>query len=374
MSTIENTYSRGRRLVVERPFAAVVIFIAVLLVGDFVLGLLTGRIPLSRVGSLAWDGLMRGLIIGLAGIGLSMTYSILNFANFSHGDYITTGAFSGWAVTYLLASTGTEYADEIGDLILVGAAGQVFGGGLGISIATTPIAILLGLVVAGVFTIALSLLIDRVVYRPMRNAEGISLLIASVGVAFALRYLIVFVFTTKNRGTTALQEVPQWNLWLWDGPVTISAHDLTLVVATIGLMLGVHLLLQRTKLGKAMRAMADNEDLAQITGIPTERVIRWTWIIGGGLTGIAGYLMVLWTGTIDFQFGWLLLLLIFAAVILGGIGSVYGAIAGGVVIGLTMSLAVIWIPSAFARAAAFAIMILILLFKPQGIFAGRTTA
>ena len=374
MDGVTNTYNRSRDFVLENPMGAVVGLIVVFVLGDFLIGIATGRILLSRVGSLVWDGLMRGLIIGLAGIGLSMTYSILNFANFSHGDYITSGAFMGWAVTYLIAGFGTEATEAIGSLLLVGAGGDVFGGALGISIATTPLAILLGLIVACLGTIGLALFIDRFVYRPMRNEGGITLLITSVGVAFALRYLIVFVFSTKNRGTTAAQNVPEVSLNLLDGTVSVTAHDLTLLVATLGLMGGVHLLLQRTKLGKAMRAMADNEDLALITGIPTEQVIRWTWIIGGGLTGVAGYLMVMWRGTIDFQFGWLLLLLIFAAVILGGIGSIYGAILGGVIIGLTMNLSILWIPSAFARASAFAIMILILLFRPEGLFAGRTTA
>ncbi|MFC7046665.1 branched-chain amino acid ABC transporter permease [Halobacteriaceae archaeon GCM10025711] len=314
---------------------------------------------------------MRGLIIGLAGIGLSMTYSILNFANFSHGDYVTSGAFAGWSATYLLAGLGKENAVS---LFLIGAGGTVFGGALGISVVTTPLAVVAGLLFAGAATIALSLFIDRVVYRSLREAGGISLLITSVGIAFALRYLIVFVFTTTKRGTTSLQDIPVWSVPLVDGTVNVNAHDLTLLVFTVVLMLGVHLLLQRTKLGKSMRAMADNADLARVTGIPTERVVRWTWIIGGGLAGVAGYLLVLWTGTLDFQFGWLLLLPIFAAVILGGIGSIYGAILGGLVIGLTWDLSILWIPSDFARASAFGIMILILLFRPQGLFAGRMTA
>ncbi|RBI63836.1 branched-chain amino acid ABC transporter permease [halophilic archaeon] len=369
--SVTDTYSRGRSLVGERPLVVLVGAFAVLLLLDFANRLLFGDLLLSDVGSLVWDGLMRGLIIGLAGIGLSMTYSILNFANFSHGDYITSGAFSGWAVTYLVAGFGEAPWPS---LLLVGAGGSVYASALGITAATTPLAVLAGLVVAGLGTIVLALAIDRVVYRPMRDAGGISLLITSVGVAFVLRYLIVFVFSTANRGTTASLSIQEWSVPFFDGTVGVSAHDLTLLVATVGLMLGVHLLLQRTKLGKAMRAMADNEDLARITGIPTERVVRWTWIIGGGLTGVAGYLMVLWTGTIDFQFGWLLLLPIFAAVILGGIGSIYGAILGGIVIGLTWNLAIIWIPGEFGRAAAFGMMILILLFKPQGLFAGRTTA
>ncbi|MFA1611995.1 branched-chain amino acid ABC transporter permease [Halobellus rubicundus] len=312
---------------------------------------------------------MRGLVIGLAGIGLSMTYSILNFANFAHGDYITAGAFSGWATTYLVAGLGRA---DVGALLLVGAGGSVFGGTLGINVVGTPLAIVAGIVVAGVTTVALALFVDRTVFKPIRDETGITLLITSVGVAFALRYLMQFVFGSSVRGTTA--QPPSLSLYFVDGAVRINAHDVALVVVAGGLMLGIHLLLQLTKLGKAMRAMADNEDLAQITGIPTERVVRAVWVIGGGLTGIAGYMFILWKGTLGFNDGWLLLLLIFAAVILGGIGSIYGAIVGGLAIGLTASVSIIWIPSAFARAAAFFVMIVLLLVKPEGIFSGRSTA
>ena len=368
---IADTYSDGRRYVVDRPFALVVGLLVILLAVDFVDGLATGRIAVSDVATLVWDGLMQGLVVGLAGIGLSMTYSILNFANFAHGDYITGGAFSGWAVTYLLAGLGRA---DVGSLLLIGAGGSVFGGALGIGVTATPVAVLGGLVIAGLFAVVLALVIDRLVYRSMRDQEGISLLIASVGVAFALRYLIAFVFTTENRGVTDAGGVPEVRGYLLDGFVTVSAHDATLLVVAVGLMLSVHFLLQRTKLGTAMRAMADNEDLARVTGIPTERVVRATWVIGGALTGVAGYMFVLWKGTIGFNDGWLLLLLVFAAVILGGIGSVYGAIIGGLVIGLTSSLSVLWIPSDFARAAAFFVMILVLIFRPEGLFQGRSTA
>jgi len=119
-----------------------------------------------------------------------------------------------------------------------------------------------------------------------------------------------------------------------------------------------------------MRAMADNKDLALVTGIPAERVVTATWIIGGGLAGASGYLYVLLRGTIQFDFGWLLLLLIFAAVILGGIGSVYGAIAGGLVIGIVFTTSTVWIPSDFNQAAAFAVMITMLLLRPEGLFGG----
>ena len=366
---IAETYSRGRQLAFGRPFEIVVALASVLLLGNLLVGLATGDIRFSNVGGLVRDGVMRGLVIGLAGIGLSMTYSILNFANFAHGDYITAGAFSGWATTYAVAGLGRA---DIGSLLLVGAGGSVFGGSLGLGVTGTPLAVLLGLVVAGGAAILLALGVDRLVFRPIRDESGITLLITSIGVAFALRYLIQFVFGSDVRGTTA--QPPAVPLYFVDGVVRVNAHDAALVVVAGGLMLGVHLLLQRTKLGKAMRAMADNEDLARVTGIPTERVVRSTWIIGGGLTGVAGYMFVLWKGTLGFNDGWLLLLLIFAAVILGGIGSIYGAIIGGLVIGLTASLSVLWIPSDFSRAAAFVVMIVILLVRPQGVFAGRATA
>ncbi|WP_256300270.1 branched-chain amino acid ABC transporter permease [Haloarchaeobius salinus] len=368
-----STYDRGRNLLVEKPMTVVLGAIAVLLVLDLFRQLAVGDITIARVLNLVLDGLFRGLVIGLAGIGLSMTYSILNFANFAHGDYITAGAFSGWATTYIIAG-GFGSSANIGSLALVGAGGSVFGGALGINAVQTPLAVIAGLIVSGLFTIVLALAIDKLIFKPIRGSGGIPLLITSVGVAFALRYLIQFVFDSGTRGTTNTGTLPGIRPYFIDGTVSLTAHDAMLVIVAGGLMLGVHILLQRTKLGKAMRAMSDDESLARITGIATERVIRATWIIGGGLTGVSGFMFVLWKGTLSWNDGWLLLLLIFAAVILGGIGSVYGAIAGGLIIGVTASTAVIWIPSGFARAAAFAVMILVLVVRPQGIFSGRSTA
>jgi branched-chain amino acid transport system permease protein len=367
---VSESLARGRNLLGPNTGVYIIGAVLVVLFLDLVRQLLTGELDGARLGIIVKDGLMRGLVIGLAGIGLSMTYSILNFANFAHGDYITSGAFAGWATTYLIAGDFGNKA-TLGSLLLVGAGGSAFGGALGIGAWTSPVAVFVGLLVAGGFTVALALGVDRYVFKPIRDRSGITLLITSIGVAFALRYLILFVFGGSKRGVTTSQ--PDYTIPIGSG-ITVGTHDVALFVVASSLMLGVHLLMQGTKLGKAMRAMADNEDLARVTGIPTERVVRYTWIIGGGLTGVAGYMFVLWKGTLGFFDGWLLLLLIFAAVILGGIGSIYGAIAGGLVIGLTANLAIVWIPSAFGRAAAFSVMIVILLVKPQGLFAGRATA
>ena len=370
---VSDSYERGREFLIEDPIRAALVIVFVVLALDLVRQLAVGQTQFSEFGVLLKDGLMRGLFFGLAGIGLSMTYSILNFANFAHGDLITGGAFGGVAATYVIAGGfGTEAA--LGSLLLVGAGGSVFGAALGIGVATSPLAVLVGVVVAAVASIALALIIDRFVYKPIRDRSGITLLITSIGVAFALRYLIVFVFGPSRRGVTDPSGIPSVAVPVIDETVNVDLHEVSLLVVAVVLMLGLHFLLQRTRLGKAMRAMADNEDLARITGIPTERVVRFTWIIGAGLAGVAGYMFVLWNETLHwFQF-WSLLLPVFAAVILGGIGSVYGAIAGGLVIGFVMSLSVVWIPTGLSRAAAFLIMIAVLLVRPEGIFAGRSTA
>jgi branched-chain amino acid transport system permease protein len=366
---IANEYSRGRELIAAQPGILLVAGIAIALTLDVIRQLMTGQIDASYLFVLVWRGLVNGLVIGLAGIGLSMTYSILNFANFAHGDYITSGAFAGWGAAWVVAGLGVA---DVGTLLLLGLGGGIYASQLGTSVVGAPLAIVLGILVAGAGAVVLALVVDRLVYRPMRGEGGITLLIASIGVAFILRYLIVFVFGTQTVSVAVTP--PSFKPTIMGLNLSFGYHEITLIVVSLALMVGVHLLLQRTKLGKAMRAMSDNEDLARVTGIPTERVINWTWIIGAALSGVAGFLLILEAGTIAYNRGWLLLLLIFAAVILGGIGSIYGAMAGGVIIGLTQTLTLIWIPSDFTKAAAFALMILILLVRPQGLFAGRSTA
>ncbi|THE63045.1 branched-chain amino acid ABC transporter permease [Salinadaptatus halalkaliphilus] len=342
--------------------------IAVLIL-DLIRLVVTGGLPLGRLWAYVWNGIVDSLYIGLAAIGLSMTYSILRFANFSHGDLVTTGAFSGWTAAYLVGGLGVA---ELSSRLLLRADGGAQPGSVGMDVLSAPLAIVVGLIVAAIITIGVALAIDRLVYKRLRDAGGIPLLIASVGVALALRYLIAFFYTTETRGVVASAPQPEAPGFL---PMeTINLHEATLVISALTLILGIHLLLQYTKLGKSMRAMSDNKDLALITGIPTERVIFATWVIGSGLAGVAGYLIVLDRGQITINLGWFLLLLIFAAVILGGIGSIYGALAGSLVIGLTINLSLVWIPADMNEIAAFTLMILVLIFKPDGLFGGVETA
>jgi len=353
----------------EQLFEAVLVAVVALFLLDLVRRLATGTVRASTVTTFLWEGAVFGTAIGLAGIGLAMTYSILTFANFAHGDMVTAGAFGGWVATFVLVGFG-EISLEV--LVLVGQPADV-SSDLAISVANTPFAILAGFLVAVGATAGLALFIDRVVFRPMRDQSGVALLIASVGVALALRHLIQFFFQPTTPPVTYGGGIPSASIPVGAESVTVGAHQVTLVVVSGLLMVGVHVLLQYTKLGTAMRAMADNEDLARVTGIPTERVVVYTWLVGGGLTGAAGFLLALEQGFLSLTLGWDLLLLIFAAVILGGIGSVYGAIAGGLVIGIVSQLSLVWFPAEFTEVAAFVFMIAVLLVRPSGLFGGVTS-
>jgi len=363
--------NRALTAVRDRPLLVVFAAIVLVLTLDLLRRLLTGAVGTHDLATYLWNGAVLGLSIGLAGMGLAMTYSILSFANFAHGDLVTSGAVAGWIAAFLVAGWG-DFAAEA--LVHLGGPFPLNTNTLGISVTSTPVAIVVGLVVAAVATAVLAVVVDRVVYKPMRDQSGISLLIASVGVALAIRYLLVFTFQAGRRGLTAGQQTPSFSVPIGGGTISVNAHQLTLVVVAALLMLGTHLVLRHTKLGTAMRAMADNENLARVTGIPTERVVLTTWLLGGALTGAAGYLIALERGTLTMDFGWLLLLLIFAAVILGGIGSVYGAMVGGIVIGVSSRLSLVWLPESFIVVAAFLVMIAMLLVRPSGLMGGVRTA
>ena len=203
---VTESLSDGRELLTGRAGTAMLVAFCVLLVVDLALklaavevGFLGGALAFGSLTSNAWTGIVVGLTLGLGGIGLSMTYSILTFANFSHGDLLTLGGFSGWGVAYLIAGWGAVPASI---LVLVRPGGAGSPGEIGAHITQTPGAIIVGLVFAAVFTAIAAVVLDRIVYRPMRDRSGIALLIASIGVALALRYVIVFFYGCVRWPTT----------------------------------------------------------------------------------------------------------------------------------------------------------------------------
>ncbi|MAG13635.1 MAG: amino acid ABC transporter permease [Spirochaetales bacterium] len=295
-------------------------------------------------------GIVLGSIISLGAIGLSLIYGILNFANFAHGEFMAGGAY----ITFFLIS---------GPLAWIGVPDTTFGS------LSFGWRLLISFPISMAAVGGLAIFIDRALYRKLRRkgAGRVMLAMSALGASFIIRMIILIIW-----GPDFLFYRPgvlRPALMLPFG-IKIRPDQLVILVAVMVLVFALHLFLQRTKLGKAMRATADNMDLALISGINIERIIVITWIIGGGLAAAAGILYA-----VDVQLhpalGWNFLLPLFAATILGSIGNIYGAFVGGLIIGIIQQLSTAIILPTYKPAVAFLIMIIILLIKPQGIFGKR---
>jgi len=285
-------------------------------------------------------GIVVGSIYALGAIGVSLVFGNLRFANFAHGALMTLGAYIALELVLL---TGLP------------------------PLAALPVAMALtGLAAVG---------LDRLFLKPFRAAPSILSLIASIGIALMLRSAIQLVW-----GVDMASFSPggiQMPMRFFDGTVRIAPKHLVIVGAALVLMLSLHLMLTRTKIGKAMRATADNPELARLTGIDTERVTMATWMIAGGLAAAAGVLLGMDTQVTP-TMGFHVLLPVFAAAILGGIGQPYGAMLGGLIIGIAQEMVAFpWIGGAplispsYKEGVAFALMVLILIVRPAGLLRGR---
>ena len=282
-------------------------------------------------------GLVLGSIYALGAIGISLIFGVLRFAHFAHGDMMTLGAYL--ALTLVLWLGWSPY---------------------------------LALPFAMVGTVAFAVGIDRCFYKPLRQRPTIVLLIASFGIALMLRAFIPFVWGPNSQIYAKGLELPL----IFEGLRVMERH-IYIVALTFVLVIALHLFLTRTKPGKAMRALSDDPDLARISGIDTERTIVWTWVIGGCLAAAGGVFLGMDT-QITTLIGWNMLLPMFAAAILGGVGKPYGAVAGGMVIGMAEELSAYpligttsLLEPTYKSAVAFAIMVAMLLWRPSGLFRGR---
>jgi branched-chain amino acid transport system permease protein/neutral amino acid transport system permease protein len=226
--------------------------------------------------------------------------------------------------------------------------------------------VLLAFIPAIVVSAALAILIDRAVYRPLRQrgATSITRFIASVGVAWALRGLIYIIwgadFHFYTPGVRPMLDLPF-------GGIRLRTDEVFIIVVAGLTAAGTYFFLTRTKMGKALRAISDNPDLARVAGISTDRMIVWAWALAGTLIAIAGVLYGIET-QLRPEMGWLFLLPLFAAIILGGQGSITGAAVGGLVLGIAQQVSTAWLKPTYKPAVAFMIMVLALLFRPPGIF------
>lgn len=277
-----------------------------------------------------------------------MTYRILNFANFSHGDIMSLGAFLALASLALLRGLGIPDS-PFGPLS--------FG-----------LPMVLAFFIALLLTALAAIIIDRILYRRLRRTGPIILLIAAVGMAFCLRNIIQFIWGPQPqyyiKAIQIARKIPLLG-------IRIKPDEIFIIIVVALLVIGLHFFLQKTKMGKAMRAASDNMELARVSGIDTEKVIRWTWAIAAALAAAGGILVGIEDKFITPDMGWQMLLPIFAAVILGGIGNPYGAMAGGMIIGLSGEISTAFISTAYKPAVAFIIMVIVLIIKPRGLFGTR---
>jgi neutral amino acid transport system permease protein len=285
---------------------------------------------------LAINGIAVGSIIALAAVGLTLSLGILRLPNFAHGEFLTIGAY----LTFV-ANTSP----------LIGGQG---------------LNVWLAMALAVIGTVLVILVCEKLIWSVMRNRRTTSttVMIISIGLSLFLRNAIIFIWGGENQAYN-LPVAPALNIF----GLRVVFFDIVVVALTAIAIVVLHVILQYTKVGKAMRALADDLDLSRVTGINVDRVVIWTWILAGGFTAIGGGMYGLITAVRP-NMGWFLILPIFASVILGGIGNPYGAILGALIIGIAQEMSTYWLPSEYKLAVALIIMVLVLLFRPQGLFRG----
>lgn len=289
------------------------------------------------------NGLTVGGVYALIALGYTMVYGILELINFAHGEIYMLGAYLGIIFFAFFTAAGlTSYS--------------------------LTLSLVLTLVLSVAFCSAYGFTMERVAYRPLRNAPRLSPLISAIGVSIFLQnYVMLTQGATDKVFPHLFGEVG----FTFAG-ARITYLQISIIVLCCLLMLFLHLYVARTKMGKAMRAVAQDKVMASLVGINIESVISVTFIIGSGLAAVAGIMVAMYYGLVNYSIGYIAGIKAFTAAVLGGIGSIPGAMFGGIFLGLVESLGASYISSEYKDAYAFAVLIVVLLIKPSGIF-GKTT-
>ncbi|HEY6423757.1 MAG TPA: branched-chain amino acid ABC transporter permease [Pseudonocardiaceae bacterium] len=290
----------------------------------------------SKVLRVLVDGIRFGLVIGITGVGLSLIFGTTGLTNFAHGELVTIGAVVAWTLNVTFG------------LQLVWA---------------TLLAIVAGAAVGAAN--------DLGIWRPMRlrRAGLIAQLVISIGLALVLRYLVLIYYGSRSESFADYTHQVERNY----GIISITDKDVATIGISLAVLVGIALLLQRTRIGKAMRAVSDNRDLAASSGINVERVVLFVWVLAGALAALGGVLFGLseLAGTVQYEMGFNLLLLMFAGVILGGLGTAYGALVGCLIVGVLVQVAAEIIPVDLKYLGGLAVLIIILVIRPQGLLGSR---
>ena len=284
------------------------------------------------------NGVTLGAVYGLIAIGYTMVYGIIGMINFAHGEIFMIGAFVS-IIGFTLIGTGLW----------------------------APLAIVIVLVAAVLFTAAYGWTIERIAYRPLRGSTRLAPLISAIGVSITLQNYVQLAQGAKIK---TMQPIISGGFVLIDSEdftVTLSYLQIFIIVLTVTLMAGFSLLIARTPLGRAQRASEQDRAMAELVGVNTDRTISWTFVIGASLAAVAGLMVTLYYGVVDFYIGFLAGLKAFTAAVLGGIGSLPGAMLGGLLIGLIESMWSAYFSIEYKDVAAFSVLVLVLIFRPAGL-------
>ena len=288
------------------------------------------------------NGLTLGSVYALIALGYSMVYGILKLLNFAHGEVYMFGAFIGYFVLSALGGASSP-SIPVAPLLVIMFLAAMLGAGL------------------------LGVVIERFAYRPLRNAPRIAPLISAIGVSFFLQASALLLFTAQFRTYDTPQLIDPTEHRVDAGPLHISLTRILVIVSTIGLMIALTLLVSRTRLGKAMRAVSYDREAAAMMGIDPDKVIVATFFIGSALAGAAGVMFGLVFERVFHLMGFTAGLKGFTAAVIGGIGNIPGAMLGGLIIGLAESFSTGYISSTFQNLIVFGILIVILLVRPTGL-------
>jgi branched-chain amino acid transport system permease protein len=288
------------------------------------------------------NGLITGCIYALIALGYTMVYGVLKLLNFAHGDVYMVGAYIGYFVI------------------------QWFGGPNHLSI-PVPLLVVLMLIIAGTGTGVLGVAIERFAYRPLRNAPRIAPLITALGVSFVLENTVLLLFGGFVRSYSTPSFISPDN-GIHIGHIHVDSVEITIIILTGLTWWGLNQIVERTTLGKSMRAVASDREAAEMLGINVDRTIALTFFIGSVIAGVAGVMSGLEFNSISNTIGFLAGLKAFTAAVVGGIGSIRGAVIGGIVIGLCESLSLSYISTKYSDLIVFGILIATMLIRPTGIF------
>lgn len=285
------------------------------------------------------NGLVVGSVYVLVALGYTMVYGILQLINFAHGDIVMIGALTALFTASALLGAGVP-----------------------------PIlALVISIFVAMLVCAVIGVVTERLAYRPLRKAPRLAPLITAIGVSILLQQIAILVFGRNYFSFPELISKTPIAL----GVVTITLNEIIIFVSSIALMAGLLWLVHRTKIGTAMRATAENQKVAGLMGIDINRVIAFTFAIGSALGAIAGVMVASNYGQAHYFMGFMLGLKAFTAAVMGGIGNLWGAMFGGLILGLVENLGLIFVRGDYKDIFAFVVLVLVLIFRPQGLIGER---